>query len=62
MEAAGLIKRHLPIIVVTANARSEQVLMAKETGMDDVMPKPFRILQIRTKIEALLYMTTMMTK
>lgn len=30
--------------------------------MDDVMPKPFRILQIRTKIEALLYMTTMMTK
>lgn len=28
MEAAGLIKRHLPIIAVTANARSEQVLMA----------------------------------
>jgi CheY-like chemotaxis protein len=62
MEASGLIKGHLPIIAVTANARSEQVLMAKETGMDDVMPKPFRILQIRTKIEALLYKTTMMTK
>lgn len=55
MEAAGLIKVHLPIIAVTANARSEQVLMAKETGMDDVMPKPFRVLQIRTKIEALLF-------
>lgn len=55
MEAAGLIKVRLPIIAVTANARSEQVLMAKETGMDDVMPKPFRVLQIRTKIEALLF-------
>ncbi len=55
MEAGGLIKVHLPIIAVTANARSEQVLMAKETGMDDVMPKPFRVLQIRTKIEALLF-------
>jgi CheY-like chemotaxis protein len=54
MEAEGLIRGHLPIIAVTANARSEQILMAKETGMDDVMPKPFRILQIRTKIEALL--------
>ena len=30
--------------------------------MDDVIPKPFRILQIRTKIEALLYKTTVMTK
>jgi CheY-like chemotaxis protein len=62
MEAEGLIKGHLPIIAVTANARSEQVLMAKETGMDDVMPKPFRILQIRTKIEALLNTTTTVTK
>jgi hypothetical protein len=30
--------------------------------MDDVIPKPFRILQIRTKIEALLYKTTVMMK
>jgi CheY-like chemotaxis protein len=57
MEAEGLIKGHMPIIAVTANARSEQVLMAKETGMDDVMPKPFRILQIQMKIEALLHTT-----
>jgi CheY-like chemotaxis protein len=62
MEAEGLIKGHLPIIAVTANARSEQILMAKETGMDDVMPKPFRVLQIRTKIEVLLKITAMMTK
>jgi DNA-binding response OmpR family regulator len=36
--------------------------MAKETGMDDVMPKPFRVLQIRTKIEALLYRTMKTTR
>jgi CheY-like chemotaxis protein len=61
MEAEGLIRVHLPIIAVSANARSEQILMARETGMDDVMPKPFRILQIRTKIEGLLKRTAMIT-
>lgn len=54
MELEGLISTHLPIIAVTANARGEQIANAKNSGMDDVMPKPFRILQIRTKIEALL--------
>lgn len=61
MEAEGLITEHLPIIAVTANARIEQILTAKETGMDDVMPKPFRILQIRAKIEGLLKRTAIMT-
>lgn len=54
MEGEGLIHGHLPIIAVTANARSEQIAHAVDSGMDDVMPKPFRILQIRAKIEALL--------
>ncbi|KUJ16216.1 uncharacterized protein LY89DRAFT_77589 [Mollisia scopiformis] len=54
MEAEGLLLRHLPIIAVTANARGEQIAHAKDSGMDDVMPKPFRILQIRAKIEMLL--------
>ncbi|CZS88736.1 related to sensory transduction histidine kinase [Rhynchosporium graminicola] len=52
MEAHGLIHGRLPIIAVTANARGEQIALARDSGMDDVMPKPFRILQIRTKIEA----------
>lgn len=54
MEAEGLIHGRLPIIAVTANARGEQIAHAKDSGMDDVMPKPFRILQIRAKIEGLL--------
>lgn len=57
MEVEGLIHGHLPIITVTANARGEQIAHAKDSGMDDVMPKPFRILQIKTKIEALLNKT-----
>jgi len=54
MEAEGLIHGRIPIIAVTANARDEQIVLAKSSGMDDVMPKPFRIIQIRTKIEAAL--------
>ncbi|TVY40465.1 Hybrid signal transduction histidine kinase K [Lachnellula subtilissima] len=54
MEVEGLVKKHLPIIAVTANARGEQIAAAKDSGMDDVMPKPFRIGQLVPKIEALL--------
>jgi CheY-like chemotaxis protein len=54
METEGLIHGRLPIIAVTANARGEQIVLAKDSGMDDVMPKPFRIVQIKAKIEALL--------
>lgn len=60
MEADGLIHGRLPIIAVTANARGEQIALARDSGMDDVMPKPFRILQIRLKIEALLEKTAKM--
>jgi CheY-like chemotaxis protein len=62
MEAEGLIHGHLLIIAVTANARGEQIANAKDSGMDDVMPKPFRILQIRSKIEALLNSKAMTTE
>lgn len=54
MEEKGEIRGRLPIIAVTANARGEQIAMARSSGMDDVMPKPFRIGQIRGKIESVL--------
>jgi len=57
MEDQGLIQRRIPIIAVTANARGEQIVAAKDSGMDDVMPKPFRIKQLVPKIEALLHKT-----
>jgi len=54
LEAAGTIVRHVPIIAVTANARLEQVERAIAAGMDDVMPKPFRIPELIPKITELI--------
>lgn len=42
-EAQGEISVHIPVIAVTANARTEQMMIAKEAGMDEVITKPFRI-------------------
>ncbi|KAI4095128.1 MAG: hypothetical protein LQ344_001779 [Seirophora lacunosa] len=65
-QQAGEIIRHVPIIAVTANARSEQIEIARASGMvrevsafvfsivtDDVVSKPFRIPDLIPKIEYL---------
>lgn len=39
----GEILGHVPVIAVTANARSEQINSAIAAGMDEVVTKPFRI-------------------
>jgi len=39
----GTIQGHIPVIAVTANVRSQQVEVAIDAGMDDVVSKPFRI-------------------
>ncbi|KAF2677807.1 hypothetical protein K458DRAFT_318624 [Lentithecium fluviatile CBS 122367] len=52
-EAQGLLKSHVPIIAVTANARSEQIATLLYAGMDDVVSKPFRIAELIPKIEEL---------
>ena len=43
----------MPIIAVTANARSEQIATLLAVGMDDVVSKPFRIADLVPKIEEL---------
>ncbi|KAF2215609.1 hypothetical protein CERZMDRAFT_34403 [Cercospora zeae-maydis SCOH1-5] len=54
LEAQGKLTGHVPIIAVTANARSEQIQTALNAGMDDVVSKPFRIPELVPKIEELL--------
>jgi CheY-like chemotaxis protein len=54
MEAEGVIGRHVPVIAVTANVRGEQIAMARDSGMDDVVSKPFRVPELLMKMEALL--------
>ncbi|THY44753.1 hypothetical protein D6C99_06649 [Aureobasidium pullulans] len=47
----GDITNHIPIIAVTANARSEQLQAAIDVGMDDGISKPFRIDDLEKIIE-----------
>ncbi|KAH6625245.1 hypothetical protein C7974DRAFT_312570 [Boeremia exigua] len=54
MQAEGEIEGHVPIIAVTANVRGEQIATARESGMDDVVSKPFRVPELLLKIKDLL--------
>jgi DNA-binding response OmpR family regulator len=42
-QAAHEFTGHIPVIAVTANARSEQITVMMQAGMDSVVTKPFRI-------------------
>ncbi|GAB7350822.1 hypothetical protein MBLNU459_g1357t1 [Dothideomycetes sp. NU459] len=53
-ERDGDIVVHIPVIAVTANVRSELVVTAKQSGMDDVVTKPFRVPELMGKISELL--------
>ncbi|KAH8205760.1 hypothetical protein TruAng_000036 [Truncatella angustata] len=53
LQESGDIIKHIPIMAVSANARSEQIAQAREAGMDDAISKPFRIPELMPKIEAL---------
>ncbi|KAK6842841.1 hypothetical protein PG995_001853 [Apiospora arundinis] len=52
-QESGEIDGHIPIMAVSANARSEQVSQARDAGMDDAIAKPFRIPELMLKLEAL---------
>lgn len=54
LEASGLIRRRIPVVAVTANVREEQILAARNSGMDDVVSKPFRIAELVAKVESIL--------
>lgn len=52
-QADGSLKRHLPIISVSANARDSHVSDAFDSGMDDAISKPFRVKDLMLRIQAL---------
>lgn len=53
-EASGEFTEHVPVIAITANVRDQQVATARESGMDAVVSKPFRVPDLLKKVEALL--------
>lgn len=58
-QLAGRIRSHVPVIAVTANARSEQITTAIEAGMDSVVTKPFRIPELVPQMEKLVAETAL---
>ena len=52
-QGSGKITSHVPVIAVTANARSEQIAVAIEAGMDQVVTKPFRIPELMPQMHSL---------
>lgn len=54
LERNGTFQRRIPIIAVTANVRVEQLQTAKDSGMDDIVSKPFRIPELMARIVNLL--------
>lgn len=53
-EAAGEISPSIPIIAVTANARGEQQLDAREAGVNAVVTKPFQMQELLREVESVL--------
>ncbi|KAG9568136.1 histidine kinase, partial [Aureobasidium melanogenum] len=53
LQSEGSIISHIPVIAVTANARSEQIAVAIDHGMDSVVTKPFRIPELVPQMEDL---------
>lgn len=51
LEREGKLRRHIPIIAITANARAEQRDEALEAGMDSVITKPFRVPDVVEKMK-----------
>ena len=52
-QSSGEIITHIPVIAVTANARSEQIALSIEAGMDQVVTKPFRVPELLPQMHAL---------
>lgn len=51
LQEEGMFVAHVPVIAVTANARSEQIATAKDSGMDSVVTKPFRIPELMPEMD-----------
>lgn len=54
LQGDGTLTGHVPVIVVTANVRQQQISIAIDASMDDVVSKPFRVLELLDIMKALI--------
>src|SRR4029077_12143945 len=47
-------QNYIPLLMLTARSRSEDVLKGFESGADDYLPKPFTLAILMARIESLL--------
>ncbi|OCK83195.1 hypothetical protein K432DRAFT_280182, partial [Lepidopterella palustris CBS 459.81] len=50
----GTLRGHIPVIAITASARTQQISMAMDAGMDDVVSKPFRLMELLGRMKTLI--------
>jgi CheY-like chemotaxis protein len=53
LELDGVLIGRVPVIGVTANVRQQQIQTAIEAGMDDVVGKPFRVVELLTRMKGI---------
>ncbi|KNG51750.1 ethylene receptor [Stemphylium lycopersici] len=53
LEKEGLLQERIPVIGVTANVRQQQIDMAIQAGMDDVVGKPFRVAELLVRMRGI---------
>ncbi|KAF9697857.1 hypothetical protein EKO04_004056 [Ascochyta lentis] len=53
LERDGLLIGRVPVIGVTANVRQQQIEMAIQAGMDDVVGKPFRVAELLVRMRGI---------
>ncbi|KEF56000.1 uncharacterized protein A1O9_07580 [Exophiala aquamarina CBS 119918] len=54
LERDGSLLKRVNIIAITANAREEQIYDAFAAGVDGILPKPFRVIEMLSKMEELM--------
>lgn len=54
LQGDSTLKGHVPVTAVTANVKQQQISIAINAGMDDVVSKPFSVPELLDRMKALI--------